>query len=87
MKRNVEVTFLVEVEIDETKLTPEFMEHFRQYFYDFESVDEHIEHLAQLEARNLIGDTPDSVIEGYGKKSQWSLKTRVVDGNQEMQTP
>ena len=74
MKRTVYVTIAVEVEIDETKFTPEWMAEFRQYFYDFHEHEDHIKHLAQLSAREMIGYCGDvggnasgDFIEGYGE--------------------
>lgn len=49
------------IEIDESKLNEEWMEAFRSVFYDFNSFEEHAEHIAQLQAR--FGNR---FIEGYG---------------------
>lgn len=65
MRKIVEVTQTIEVEIDEKKFTPEFMQDFRKHFYDFNSVDDHIKHIAQMEARGLI-QSEDAFVEGYG---------------------
>lgn len=76
MKRTVEVILQVTVEIDETKLTPKWMEEFRQHFFPFETVDEHVEHLAQLEARGVLnGD----FIEGYGPRGDMGIKISEAD--------
>ena len=40
-----------EIEIDENIINEEWMEHFRSYMYDFDSLSEHAEHLAQFQAR------------------------------------
>lgn len=66
MKRTVEVLQAVVVTVDETKFTLEFMEEFRASFFEFEDIDEHVEHLAQLYARGLIDGYPDEFVEGYG---------------------
>ena len=54
MKRLVEISVAIQVEIDESKFTEEFMQGFRQTVYNFHSLDEHIEHIAQLSARGLL---------------------------------
>ena len=50
-----------EVEFDEKEFDNEFMEHFKNYFYDFDTLKEHAEHIAQFRAR--FGER---FIEGYG---------------------
>lgn len=50
------------IEIDENVFDEERLEHFREYFYDFDSLEEHAEHIAQFRAR--FGD--HDFIEGYG---------------------
>ena len=80
MKRIVEVMQSVEVEIDESKFTPEFMAEFRESFYQFRTIERHIEHLAQLEARGLSRD----FIEGYGPAEDFGIKMRVIDCESEI---
>lgn len=81
MKKLVEVTRVIEVEVDETKFTPQFMEEFRDSFYPFMSIDDHLKHLAQLEARGLLDSR---FIEGYGAAKDMGIKTRVVDQEEEI---
>jgi hypothetical protein len=83
MKRTVEVTAYVEVEIDESKFTPEFMETFRAGFFPFHTVEEHIEHLAQLKARGVIGWEPHFA-EGYGRLDEMGIK--ISDPADDMET-
>ena len=52
-----------EIEIDESIINEEWMEHFRTYMYNFNELSEHAEHLAQFQAR--LGSEYD-FIEGYG---------------------
>lgn len=81
MKKTVQVTQFVEVEVDETKFTPEFMEMFQNVFFKFETIDEHLEHLAQLEARGVIrGD----FIEGYGHQKDMGIRIRITDMETEL---
>ena len=62
------------VEIDEAKFTEAFMAEFRQSFYPFTTVEHHVRHLAQLEARGLL----DLVTEGYGEISDFGIKAREL---------
>lgn len=72
---DIDVVQTVAITLDESKFTPEFMEEFRKYFYDFNTVEEHAQHLAQLGARGLI-ETPCS-IEGYGLSTGMDIKVSV----------
>ena len=49
------------IEFDENIINKEWMDDFTTFMYDFDTLEEHAEHLAQFEAR--FGD---SFIEGYG---------------------
>jgi hypothetical protein len=49
------------VEFDENIINEEWMKNFRKYMYDFFSLEEHAEHIAQFRAR--FGS---KYIEGYG---------------------
>lgn len=75
MKREVEVCFVVEVEIDETKFTEEWMKEFRKNFYPFYTLEDHIEHIAQLEAREIL--TP-VFVEGYGPLKSMGIKAEIT---------
>ena len=72
MKRTVKTTLFADVTVDETKFTPEFMAEFRKTFYDFKTMDDHIQHLGQLFSRGLCDDF--SFIEGYGPAKDMGIK-------------
>lgn len=76
MKRKVEVTFLVEVEVDETKFTQEWIDDWRKVFYPFNTIEDHIEHIAQMEARDILGP---KFTEGYGRLADMGIKAAVLD--------
>lgn len=76
-KKTVYVTLTIDVEVDETKFTDEFMQEFRDTFYQFNKLDDHIEHLAQLHARGIYDD--DSFIEGYGPASDMGIRLSHID--------
>lgn len=50
-----------EIEFDETVFDEEFIQHFKKYFYDFDNLKDHAEHIAQFRAR--FGER---FIDGYG---------------------
>jgi hypothetical protein len=68
------VASAVVVEVDETKFDDTFMSEFRESFYQFDTIGDHIEHLAQLEARGLLRD---DFIEGYGPPKDMGIKATV----------
>lgn len=74
--RTVKVEQVIEVIVDETKFTPEFMAEFRRTMYPFGSVSKHMEHLAQLYARGIADQF--SFIEGYGQASEFGIRFRQV---------
>lgn len=76
MKKQVAFTQVVEVEVDETKFTPEWLADWRKTFYNFTSVDQHIEHIAQLEARDILNP---KFTEGYGPLVEMGIKAKVID--------
>ena len=75
MKRTVRVTQLVDVEIDETKFTEEWMAGFSGYMFPCNTVEKRIEHLAQLEARGYLREC---FIEGYGPATDMGIRCRAL---------
>jgi hypothetical protein len=69
----------VEIELDETKFDEAFMAEFRQSFYPFYDINDHVEHLAQLQARGLL----DFFTEGYGEIKDMGIDGRELDVNVE----
>ncbi len=78
----VEVIREIEVELDDDIFTDQFMEAFRASFYAFDSVDEHVEHLAQMEARELIGF--DNFVEGYGDIKEMGITMKVTNQTEDV---
>ncbi|WP_144482078.1 hypothetical protein [Bacillus pumilus] len=76
------------IEFDENVLNEEWMQNFRETFYDFTTLTEHAEHIAQFRARNGT-----QFIEGYGvplengQAPRWANKEdineaiNIIDGN------
>lgn len=79
MKQLVSVQQIIEVEIDESKFTSEFLQEFQENFYPFACVEEHMTHLAQLFAREIADNY--SFIEGYGQAEDMGIKFKVEDCN------
>lgn len=50
------------------------MQAFRESFYDFDTVEEHIEHLGQLFVRGIVGGIANPFIEGYGPADEMGIK-------------
>lgn len=75
MKRTVLVFMEVEVTVDETAFTPEFMAEFEANFFPFDTIEDHICHIAQLEAREVLRR---DFTEGYGPLSKMGIEAEVV---------
>lgn len=73
----VQVIQTVKVSLDEEKLTDEFNEAFSEVFFYADCLEDHAEHLAQMEARSLIGF--DKFVEGYGDLRDLNCKVVVTD--------
>jgi hypothetical protein len=82
LSKEVRVTQVVKVTIDESKFTPAFMQEFREYLYPFFTIERHLEHLGQLYARGIASDF--SFIEGYGPAMDMGIKFEDVAQEQEL---
>lgn len=69
----IQYTQAVRVTVDRSMFTDEFLAEFRESFYDFDTIDDHLKHLGQLFCRGLASET-DSYIEGYGEPSRFGIK-------------
>ncbi|WP_457798122.1 hypothetical protein [Methylocystis sp. S23] len=74
MKRTVEVVFVVDVEMDEAKFTPEFMAEFYKHFFHIDTLDEHAGHIAQLAVREVLDER---FTEGYGPLKDMGIEAKV----------
>lgn len=68
----------VEVYLDESKFDEAFIAEFQASFYDFDTIDEHREHLAQLFARGIVDEFTD-FIEGYGPPKEMGIEFKSVE--------
>lgn len=71
MKCIVHVEQSCRVVVDAAKFTPQFMEEFKETFYRFDSIEDHIKHLGQLHLRGLANN--HSFIEGYGQAAEMGI--------------
>ena len=69
--RIVRIVTEVSVTLDEEKFDNVFMEDFNANFYEFDTIEEHYEHLAELYARGVIDGT--DFIEGYGMPDEMGI--------------
>lgn len=77
MIHNRKVEIDVSVTIDPAKFTKKFMKEFRATFYNFQSVSDHVDHLAQLYARGLADN--GSFIEGYGPAADMGIAFKQLN--------
>ncbi len=83
MKRKVVITQEVTVTVNVKKFTAKFMKEFRESFYNFYDVPDHIEHLGQLYARGIVTESTD-FIEGYGDPKSFGIKFNHVSFDTEV---
>ena len=83
--KEVKVTQWIRVTVDETKFDGAFMREFRESFYPMHTLDEHIEHLAQLYARGII-DEFSNFIEGYGPPKDMGIEIANTGQSEEIET-
>lgn len=80
MKFEFEVTQTITIELDERAFTEEFMAEFRKSFFSFYEIEEHAEHIAQLQARGVIDlegwGSGSTFIEGYGPAEDFGIKAK-----------
>lgn len=82
--RDVEVRQVIRVTVDADKFDQQFMEEFRASFFRFDTIDEHLHHLAQLTARGIIDDcNKKQFVEGYGPLDEMGV---VVFDTGELET-
>ena len=81
--KDIDVVQTIRVTVDESKFDDKFMEEFRASFYGFDTLDEHLMHLAQLNARGLAGGFRD-FIEGYGDAADMGIQFKHVEQYEEI---
>jgi hypothetical protein len=84
MRKTVILTSYVDIEVDETKFTDEFMVDFRQSFYEFNTLDDHLAHLARLADGNNFY-LLSKFIEGYGEPDDFGIKIHGINYDSEVE--
>lgn len=76
----VEVNQIVRVTLDDAKFDDAFMQEFREGFYPFFTIADHVDHIAQLVARGIHEPSKRSseFIEGYGPSSDMGITGEVL---------
>lgn len=85
MKKRVEILIRteVDVEIDEKKISKEWLDEFSAYMWPVKSVDDIIKYVARyVTVNDQIGE--DGFIEGIGESSEIGLKTTLIDEDEEI---
>lgn len=82
--KRVAVHFYVDVTVDESKFDETFMREFRESFYKFYTLEEHLQYLAQLYVRGIIDGFSNPFIEGYGLASDMGIKFDNLDQEEEI---
>ncbi len=73
----VDVTQQYLVTLDDEKFDDKFMEEFRASFYDYDTLEEHAEHIAQLQARGVIDiEYSPEFIEGYADSREMGIELK-----------
>lgn len=73
--RKVEIS--VSVTIDPKKFTKKFLKDFAATFYKFTTVQQHVDHLAQLYARGVV-NSMTTFIEGYGDIKEFGISFKEL---------
>lgn len=76
---DVDVTQRLEITVDETKFTEEFFDEFTEYFFPYDTIEEHVKHIAQLYARGVYQGSRGEFVEGYGKiDEEFGVKVKEI---------
>ena len=79
MKRTISVVQTIEIEADESKFTPDFLENFNRYFHECPTVEDHLAYIARSYASGIVRSHRD-FLEGYGILTEnFGVKLSCVD--------
>lgn len=83
----VRVTQWVDVTLDETKFTPEFFGEFGSTIAPWDTIEEHVEHLAWVQASGLedLSGKADPFVEGYGPVKDFGITASITDTETEIE--
>lgn len=78
MTKTVTVMQELKVTVDEARFTDEFMEAFSKCFFQTLTIEEHIEHIAEMFAKGVV--TSDAqFLEGYGVLRAFGITIKRSD--------
>lgn len=84
-KFTIEVTQMVEIELDETKFDDAFMAEYAGYITALDTIKEHAENLAWVHATGREDlESHNCFIDGYGPAKDMGIKARVIDTETEV---
>ena len=84
MTRTVTVTQEIEVKVDESKFTPEFLEAFKRHFFPLNDIDDHIKFIAESHARGIVGNFKSDFLEGYGRLDDFGISVKRTSQDSEI---
>lgn len=73
MKKTVVVEIVVNVEVNEDKFTPEFMDSFNEQFFLLDDLNSHICYIAQLKALGMLEFSETYDLQEMGIKAKIEL--------------
>ena len=84
---NYTVTQVITVEVDESKFTPQFLKEFREQIYELDTLDDHLEFLAEKYATGRIQGHAHEFVEGYGRLGDMGILLGEVSCEVEPEFP
>lgn len=74
------VSVCIEVELDETKFTPEFFAEYVENFSPYDTLEEHADHIAWMQACGIedMSGRQNPFVEGYGPAKDMGITARDV---------
>ena len=74
------VTVTIEVELDETKFTPEFYAEYTANFSPYNTLEDHADHIAWMQATGVedMSGRRNPFVEGYGPAKDMGISAREV---------
>lgn len=82
-KHTILVAQYIEVTVDESKFTPEFIANFNQHFHHCPTVEDHMKHIATSFARGIV-TSPSQFLEGYGLLNEYGVKLKRQHSDAEL---
>lgn len=65
----------LEITVDESRFTPEFLQGFKESFYPCETIEDHVEFIAESFAQGVVRSDAD-FLEGYGVLRDFGIRVK-----------